>query len=56
MACPYGILKAAAEYENLFKEKAVQIITGTSVEEILVDEENNGIGAKLNNGQKSLVI
>jgi nitrite reductase (NADH) large subunit len=44
--------KAAAEYENLFKEKAVQIITGTSVEEILVDEQNNVIGAKLNNGQK----
>lgn len=43
---------ASLKYEQLFKEKGVQIYTSTSLAEVLIDDNNHIIGAKLSNGEE----
>lgn len=44
--------QASSKYEQLFKEKDVHIYTSTSLSEVVVNNENHVIAAKLGNGME----
>lgn len=43
--------KSAAKYEELFKQHGINVLAGKSVQEVLVNNDNDAVGVRLSDGQ-----